>query len=440
MKEIKIVTTRTLTKLGLLLLVSVICVPGVKLQTNAQSKEQRKAFAADQERSKIDKQKDWSEKEPRTGGEWFGRAYQLHSADRYPEAIAAFKRAIDLGYRQETAMYNIACGYSLLNDKDNAIAWLQRAVANGFDDGGKIASDSDLDPLRSDQRFKTLLGNVPTDDKPYASQQGYKRDRLQEANSEYERLEREASRDGEAWSAVGTKLLLLRELDRSVNALNRAVTQLDSQGPSAMYNLACAYSLKGDRDAGINWLEKSVNAGFDSPEKLQNDPDIASLRSDSRFARIEKLSSTLSLSQFYNHHVDHSDSNYSKTRWAPAIELYSSFVKAEPNNGRAWFNLGYALHYSHEHAQAIEAFQHALALGYHKPISSYNVACAYAMLNQKDEAFEWLDRAIKEGFTSYGNLSGDRDLDSLRSDPRFKRFTERGGYNTKARPVREYEW
>lgn len=434
-------TTRTFTKLGLLFLVSVICVPTSNLQTNAQSKERRKSLAADQERSsKTDKKEDWSQKAPRTVGEWFGRAYQLHSADRYPEAIEAFKRAIDLGYRKDTAMYNIACGYSLLNDKDNAIAWLQRALESGFDDGGRIASDSDLDPLRTDQRFKRLLNNVSSADNVPVSSKGYKRDRLQEANLEYERLDREGSLDGEAWSDVGTRLLLLRDLDRSINALNKAVTQLDSRGSNAMYNLACAYSLKGDRDAGINWLEKSVNAGFDSPEKLQNDPDLAGLRSDSRFPRIEKLSSTLSLSQFYNHDSDHSDSNYSKTRWAPAVELYGSFVKTEPDNGRAWFNLGYALHYSREHARAIEAFQHALSLGYHKPISSYNVACAYAMLNQKDAAFEWLDRAIKEGFTSYGNLSGDRDLDGLRSDPRFKRFVELGSYSTKARPVKEYEW
>lgn len=430
--------TRTLTNLGLLLLVSVVSVASIKPQTTSGSKT-RQSFAGDQERkNKSEKKDDWSQKEPRTGGEWFGRGYQLHSSDRYAEAIEAFKRAIDLGYRKETAMYNIACGYSLLNDKENALAWLQRAIDSGFD-AERLASDSDLDPLRTDQRFKNMLTTVTVADNPSWKGKGYKRDRLEEANFEFERLGREGSQNGEEWSKVGTRLLLLRDLDRSVIALNKAVAQLDYKGSSAMYNLACAYALKGDRDAGINWLEKSVNAGFDSPDKLQNDPDIASLRPDARFARIEKLSSTLSLSQFYNHDTNQSDSNYSTQRWAPAIELYSSFVKTEPDNGRAWFNLGYSLHYSREHARAIEAFQHALALGYHKPISAYDIACAYAMLNQKDAAFEWLDRAIKEGFNSYGDLSWDRDLDGLRSDPRFRRFIENAG-NTKLRSAREYEW
>jgi tetratricopeptide (TPR) repeat protein len=434
------VSTRTLTNLGLLLLVAVVSVATIKPQTTADSKA-RKSFASDQERSsKSDKKDDWSRKEPRTGGEWFGRGYQLHSSDRYLEAIAAFQHAIDLGYRKETAMYNIACGYSLLNDKENAFSWLQRALDSGFNDTERLASDSDLDPLRTDQRFKNMRTTVAVADKSSWKVKGYKRDRLEEANLDYERLEREASQNGEEWSKVGTRLLLLRDLDRSVAALNKAVAQLDYKGSSAMYNLACAYALKGDRDSGIDWLAKSVNGGVDSPDKLQNDPDIATLRADVRFARIEKLSSTLSLSQFYNHDSNQSDSNYSRQRWAPAVELYSSFVKTEPNNGRAWFNLGYALHYSREHARAIEAFQHALALGYQKPTSSYDIACAYAMLNQKDAAFEWLDRAIKEGFNSSGDLSWDRDLDGLRSDPRFKRFIENAGSNTKLRAAKEYEW
>ena len=57
-------------------------------------------------------------------------------------------------------------------------------------------------------------------------------------------------------------------------------------------------------------------------------------------------------------------------------------------------------------------------------MATYNIACAYAMLNQKDAAFEWLDRAVKAGFNSKGDFSWDSDLDNLRSDPRFRRFIE----------------
>lgn len=432
-------SVRTLSGLMLVLLFSITCAPTTRSQGKHDS---IKSVVSTRE---VAGQHQVSQPEPpREGEEWFARGYQMHHSDRYPEAIEAFKRSIDLGHRKATAMYNIGCGYSLMNDKENALVWLQRALDNGFDNTELVADDSDLDPLRSDARFKKIVAGMPEirDRGQYKkAKSSVKLDRLERANFDFTRLERENSQEGEEWARAGSRLLMLRDLDRSVVALKQAVTLLDDKASSAMYNLACAYSLKGDRDSGIQWLEKSVNAGFDSPQKLRNDPDIINLRSDSRFARIDKLSNTLSLSQFDEKHDGFTNSNrdsnrnhnYSKERWAPAIGLYESFVKTEPSNGRAWANLGLALHYSSEHTRAIAAWERAIALGYHKPASTYNIACAYAMLNQKDVAFEWLDRAIAAGFDSHGELSWDKDLDNLRSDPRFRRFIESANYNSKLR-------
>lgn len=450
-------TTKNFTHLALLLLFCVVSAPAIRTQTNDHTRNSGKSAvvgrndSAQQERS--------STEPPRDGEEWFARAYKFHGSDRYPEAIEAFKRAADLGYRKATAMYNIACGYALLNDKDNALIWLQRALDNGFDGRDNLRSDSDLDPLRTDPRFKKLMASVPLGDLYVREEKGYgKRDRLAQANYEYAQLESEGSQIGEHWARVGARMVMLRDFERALIALNKAISLLgDQDAYTAMYNLACAYSLKGDREAGINWLEKSVKAGFDGPEKLKYDPDLNNVRSDSRFASIEKLSNTLSLSQFYRRHdaeefKNSEHTNYSKERWAPAVQLYESFVKNEPNIGRGWYNLGLALHYSSEFTKAISAFERALALGYHKATSIYNIACGYSMLNQRDAAFEWLDRAIKAGFDSKGDFNGDRDLDNLRSDPRFKKFRDAANDNARMRkasaqsselpptPRRIYEW
>jgi len=420
-------------RLALVLLLAVISAPVTRPQEKDKAKKADKPASRQEWSSKQDEEAEWTAREPQTGEEWFGRGYQFHNSDRYPEAIEAFKHAADLGHRKGTAMYNIACGYSLLNDKENAFIWLAQALSNDFSSTDLLFKDSDLDPLRSDPRFKLILSSVPAATEDREGKRHATIDRLEQANLDFAKLERESSKEGTEWARVGMQMLMLRDLDRSTVALNRAVSLLDYKGSSAMYNLACAYSLKGDRAAGIQWLEKSVNAGFDSPEKLRNDPDINNLRSDARFPAIEKLSNTLSLSQF-PHDKDGSskseDSNYSKQRWAPAIVLYQSFVSTNPNSGRAWFNLGLALHYSREHTKAISAFERAATLGYQKPTAIYNVACAYAMLNQRDAAFEWLDRALAAGFDSYGNLSWDKDLDNLKSDPRFKRFRDTANYNT----------
>ncbi|MEK6321128.1 MAG: tetratricopeptide repeat protein [Acidobacteriota bacterium] len=370
--------------------------------------------------AKLSKVTTEDDKETRDGEYWFSRGYALHQSDQYVEAIEAFTHSISLRYRQATCMYNVACGYALLNDKDNALFWLERSLAVGFDRPDLLKDDSDLDPLRSDPRFKVILQKVSFTKKSDNPSKDKTVSRLEEAISNFEQLRRESSRDGYEWYRVGSRLLRLRDFDRAATALAQAVEHLGYRGASAMYNLACTYALKGDRALGLEWLEKSINAGFDEVDKLTHDPDIASLRGEARFKNIQELSGLLSLSQFSGHESERSQ--YSKQRWAPAVQKYESFLRNEPNNGRGWFNLGYALHFSSEHTKAIEAFERAIQFGYRPLTSMYNIACAHAMMNHRDAAFDWLDKAVKAEFDIGGYIHGDEDLNNLRSDPRFKRF------------------
>ncbi|HSE37699.1 MAG TPA: tetratricopeptide repeat protein, partial [Blastocatellia bacterium] len=350
--------------------------------------------------------------ETQDGAYWFSRGYALHQSDRFIEAIQAFTESIRLRHRQATSMYNVACGYALLNDKDNALFWLDRSLVAGFDRPDLLRDDSDLDSLRSDPRFNEIVKKVSFTKKEDKPGKDKTISRLEDAVSNFEQLRRDASTNGDEWYKIGSRLLRLRDLDRAAAALTQAVEHLSTGEASAMYNLACTYALKGDRALGLEWLEKSINAGFDSNDKLQNDPDIAALRGESRFKDIQELSRVLSLSQFNSKGSD--NSQYSKERWAPAIKTYESFLRNNPANGRGWFNLGYALHFSSEHAKAVQAFGQAVQFGYRIPTSLYNVACAYSMMGNRDAAFEWLDKAVDAGFELEGYILADEDLNNLR--------------------------
>jgi hypothetical protein len=58
-------------------------------------------------------------------------------------------------------------------------------------------------------------------------------------------------------------------------------------------------------------------------------------------------------------------------------------------------------------------------------VSPYNIACIYAGLNDKDQAFEWLERAYQERSFFVANLKAETVLDNLRPDPRFKHLLKR---------------
>jgi len=344
------------------------------------------------------------------GDGWFQKAYALHYKGAYDEAIEAFEQAVALDYRPATSTYNIACGHALLGDLGSAMSSLDKARELGFDGlAQSLVRDSDFDSLRASEAFQDYIdaafeaeGRVRrgAGDHPYQTAM----DALQE-------LRDTGSTDYQAWHSVGTQLLSMRELDTAIDALSEAVKHRGDHGQNSLYNLACAYSLAGD-------ARSALEAGFDQHERFLNDADLNNLRNDPAFDRLSEKSELLSLGQFPGRNWE--DSNYSEARWAPAIALYRNYVAENPASGRGWFNLGYALHYSRQFAEAIEADARAAQLGFRPATSAYNTACSQAMLNQTDAAVNSLRQAIELGFTSYGHLESDEDLESLRGDPRFE--------------------
>lgn len=106
--------------------------------------------------------------------------------------------------------------------------------------------------------------------------------------------------------------------------------------------------------------------------------------------------------------------------WAAAAVLWQRLVAANPFQGSFWSRLGFALYSAKEYRAAIPAFEKAVELGHGFPENNaYNIACAYALLGEKDLAFRWLKRALDLGYLNLETLATDPDLISLRGDPRF---------------------
>lgn len=54
------------------------------------------------------------------------------------------------------------------------------------------------------------------------------------------------------------------------------------------------------------------------------------------------------------------------------------------------------------------------------PDARYNLACRYALMKQPDLAVATLRTAIELGYRDFRYMIQDRDLDSVRKDPRFR--------------------
>jgi beta-lactamase regulating signal transducer with metallopeptidase domain/tetratricopeptide (TPR) repeat protein len=91
------------------------------------------------------------------GRAWSNLGYARLRAGDASGSYTAYQRALELGYRKGTTSYNLACASAQLGRKDEAIQWLERAEAAGMTIGPSASNDRDLRPLRTDDRFWTLI-------------------------------------------------------------------------------------------------------------------------------------------------------------------------------------------------------------------------------------------------------------------------------------------
>jgi len=63
-----------------------------------------------------------------------------------------------------------------------------------------------------------------------------------------------------------------------------------------------------------------------------------------------------------------------------------------------------------------------------KPIDAYTIAEIYSALGEKDEAFKWLERTYQDRLSTMCALKVDPFMDNIRSDPRFKVYLKKAGF------------
>jgi tetratricopeptide (TPR) repeat protein len=55
---------------------------------------------------------------------------------------------------------------------------------------------------------------------------------------------------------------------------------------TTLYNLACEYSLTGDRAKAVEWLDKAVRAGYQDREWMKKDKDLDPIRGEEAYKKL----------------------------------------------------------------------------------------------------------------------------------------------------------
>jgi adenylate cyclase len=84
-------------------------------------------------------------------------AAMLQLADRTDEAKSNMSRAVELSPNDSNMIYNAACFYSALGEKDLAIEHLHKSIENGFESYEFIRRDPDFDNIREEPGYLKLM-------------------------------------------------------------------------------------------------------------------------------------------------------------------------------------------------------------------------------------------------------------------------------------------
>ena len=105
--------------------------------------------------------------------------------------------------------------------------------------------------------------------------------------------------------------------------------------------------------------------------------------------------------------------------WKGALAAFEALSKAEPENPRAAFGLGAALHETGRPKEAVPSLLRARSLGYQPANQTrFRLARAYAKLGENAKALAELQEAASNSFTNL-QVFQNADLDPLRTDPAF---------------------
>jgi len=328
--------------------------------------------------------------------------YILASQGSPAAAVEHFQREIALEHGVATATYNVACMQSLAGDGEAALAALQKAVRLGFANADLLKKDTDLATIRGSAAFDAALAA--------AAKSAQLRKKLDMANAKggggevlelYEALSAIVSDDGKLAHDHGLRLL---ENDRTVEAAAAFTRQVElgyAVG-NGYYNRACALARSGDSGGSIRDLNQAVKHGM-SFAGVRQDEDLASLRGDPRFEKLErKLSASKMRAKEIQVALEAGDQAGAE---AELEKLIASRRSDKKIRGWAHDQLGTLLLESGRYNEAIAAYSRALAQGFPAEKVAFQIATAHAAMGQDELALTNFNHALDLGFAESDTMT-----------------------------------
>jgi serine/threonine protein kinase/tetratricopeptide (TPR) repeat protein len=216
------------------------------------------------------------------------------------------------------------------------------------------------------------------------------------ARSEIELLQKQFPNDAALWFVKGVMHRLDGEYEESMNAFDK-LTRLDPAARAvAAYNRARLYIYQQQYDKALEELDKGVRV----------EPNHPMLK------------------------IFRSGVYYYQEKYDEAIDLIASVLKEHPRmDGIRPLYAEFLAGAGRADEAKEQLTADALAISRSDHDMAYWVGSTYALLGDNDLAFKWLGKAVRLGNENKPHFERDRNLESLRDDPRWQELIDKMGKN-----------
>ncbi|NGP54744.1 tetratricopeptide repeat protein [Thioalkalivibrio sp. XN8] len=183
-------------------------------------------------------------------------------SDDYAAAEREFSRAIELNPNLWEPYYYFGLAWSSKGEFEKAIEMYKKAM--------EVNPADYQAPIFIAQSYASL---------------GRKHDEMKARLASLEQIQRHLDmnpHDTRALYVGANQFANVGEFAKAQELAERALGR-DQEEPVVLYNVACFYAMKGDTDRAMELLERAVDNGWGDKAWLETDPDLDSLREDTRF-------------------------------------------------------------------------------------------------------------------------------------------------------------
>jgi serine/threonine-protein kinase len=217
-----------------------------------------------------------------------------------------------------------------------------------------------------------------------------------QAAEQYKKAVALAPNGARYWSSLGGTYLVAGKYPEAEHSLEKAISLQPSY--EAYTNLGDTYFLERKFPEAIGAFEQSVVLGG---RQIQAHGNLARA--------------------YYWYSPDHSKA---KGELKKAIELAASDLQVNPNDADVHTLAAEYFAMLSDQSQALRHLHAAQSLRPGDAETAYYAAKVYNLLGDRQQALNWLEKSVNSGYSA-AEISNTIELDSLRSDPRFKALDSR---------------